>query len=95
MHDDQARTGGRHAPGDRGRQVTVPGDLPGDEGAVAELLAAGHEAGTVRPGLDPEIILLALCGIWQLDPDSQEQADALIDLLVTGLSAATTGSASP
>ncbi|GAA5040578.1 AcrR family transcriptional regulator [Thermocatellispora tengchongensis] len=64
-------------------------------GAVAELLAAGHEAGTVRPGLDPEIILLALCGIWQLDPDSQEQADALIDLLVTGLSAATTGSASP
>ncbi|AQZ60627.1 Transcriptional regulator, TetR family [[Actinomadura] parvosata subsp. kistnae] len=55
--------------------------------AIGELLAAGEAAGVVRPGLDPELVLLALCGIWQLDPGAhwRGQADDLIDLLVTGL----------
>ncbi|GHE79911.1 TetR family transcriptional regulator [Amycolatopsis deserti] len=55
--------------------------------ALGELLAANERAGTVRPGLDPEIVLLALGSLWQLDPDGdwRKQADGIIDLLMAGL----------
>jgi hypothetical protein len=61
--------------------------------AIAELLAANEAAGTVRSGLDPELVLLALCGIWQLDSgaDWRKQADDLIDLVISGLSGPTAG----
>ncbi|MGR6917966.1 TetR/AcrR family transcriptional regulator [[Actinomadura] parvosata] len=54
--------------------------------AIAELLAANEASRTVRAGLDPELVLLALCGIWQLDAGSdwRKQADDLIDLFMTG-----------
>ncbi len=58
--------------------------------AIAQLLAANQVAGTVRPGLELEVVMLALSSIWQLDPgpDWQKQADSLINLLITGLAGA-------
>lgn len=58
--------------------------------AIAQLLAANEAAGTVRPGLEAEVVMLALSSIWQLDPgpDWRKQADSLIDLLITGLGGA-------
>ncbi|MEU0515237.1 MULTISPECIES: TetR/AcrR family transcriptional regulator [Amycolatopsis] len=57
--------------------------------ALAELLAANEAAGTVRQGLDPEIVLLALGSLWQLDPDGEwaAQAEGIIELLIAGLAA--------
>ncbi|MHA6615576.1 TetR/AcrR family transcriptional regulator [Pseudonocardia sp. DLS-67] len=57
-------------------------------GAVATLLAANVEAGTVRADLKPETVLRGLFGLLQLDPhgDWRSQAEALTDLLWRGMS---------
>lgn len=57
-------------------------------GAVATLLAANVEAGTVRADLQPETVLRGLFGLLQLDPhgDWRSQAEALTDLLWRGMS---------
>lgn len=56
-------------------------------GAVATLLAANVEAGTVRADLEPETVLRGLAGLLQLDPrgDWRSQAEALTDLLWRGM----------
>jgi AcrR family transcriptional regulator len=55
--------------------------------ALATLLTAAGEAGVVRPGLDPDDVLLALAGLWQLNPagDWRAQAARLYDLVLSGL----------
>jgi AcrR family transcriptional regulator len=57
-------------------------------GAVATLLAANVEAGTVRADLRPETIVHGLGGLFYLDPrgDWRSQAEELTDLLWHGMS---------
>jgi AcrR family transcriptional regulator len=56
-------------------------------GAVAELLRANVEAGTVRPDLDPETVLRGLGGLLYLDQNDNwhEQTMNLTDLLWRGM----------
>jgi AcrR family transcriptional regulator len=58
-------------------------------GALTLLLRANEEAGTVRPGLDPDDVLLILGFLWRIDPTSEwrAQANRLLDILVDGLRA--------
>jgi AcrR family transcriptional regulator len=69
-----------------------PGELPASAydamiGAVATLLKANVEAGTMRADLDPETVLRGLGGLLYLDPggDWQTQAARLTDLLWRGM----------
>jgi AcrR family transcriptional regulator len=57
--------------------------------ALERLLVAAEYAGTVRPGLDPHNVILALAGLWEIDPttDWQARARELYDLIFTGLQA--------
>jgi AcrR family transcriptional regulator len=57
--------------------------------ALERLLVAAEYAGTVRPGLDPHNVILALAGLWEIDPatDWQARARRLYDLIFTGLQA--------
>src|ERR1700754_2332116 len=71
---------------------TSPGDLPAKAydavvGAVAELLKANVEAGTVRADLDPETVLRGLGGLLYLDRscDWKGQTACLTDLLWRGM----------
>ncbi|WP_439942289.1 TetR/AcrR family transcriptional regulator [Streptomyces sp. BBFR115] len=65
-----------------------PGNRPVTEAAEL-LLRAGEAAGTVRPGVTGDDFLLAIAGIWQLDPhgDWQPRAARLLDLVMDGLRA--------
>ncbi|MGP3988445.1 TetR/AcrR family transcriptional regulator [Streptomyces sp. 3N207] len=57
--------------------------------AVTVLLEANERAGTVRPGVTPQDFLLAIAGLWQIDPhdDWQTRAGRLLDLVLDGLRA--------
>ncbi|MEW1892804.1 MULTISPECIES: TetR/AcrR family transcriptional regulator [unclassified Streptomyces] len=61
--------------------------------AIALLLAANEAAGTLRAGVTPDDFLLAIAGLWQLDPHSdwQPRAARLFDLVTDGLRAGTPG----
>jgi AcrR family transcriptional regulator len=61
--------------------------------AVELLLKANEEAGTIRPGVTIEDFLLAIAGLWQLDPhqDWQGRAERLLDLVMDGLRAGAPG----
>jgi hypothetical protein len=70
------------------------GELPANAyeamvGAVAKLLRANVEAGTVRTDLDPETVLRGLAGLLYLDPGGEwrKQTASLTDLLWRGMSA--------
>ncbi|MFF3749318.1 TetR/AcrR family transcriptional regulator [Streptomyces sp. NPDC002018] len=65
--------------------------------AVALLLNANQEAGTIRPGLTPDDFVLAIAGLWQLDPrgDWQPRATRLLDLVMDGLRAGAPGADGP
>jgi AcrR family transcriptional regulator len=56
--------------------------------AVTALLAANVEAGTVRPDVEPETVLIGLGGLLHLDPrgDWRHRCEALVDLLWNGMS---------
>lgn len=56
-------------------------------GALGRLLAAAGHAGTVRDGLDPDDVIVALAGLWQIDPSTDWKARAarLYELVFTGL----------
>jgi hypothetical protein len=56
-------------------------------GALSMLLKANEEAGTIRPGLDPDDVLLILGFLWRIDPGSdwRSRADRLLSLLMDGL----------
>ncbi|RVU23656.1 TetR/AcrR family transcriptional regulator [Streptomyces antnestii] len=62
--------------------------------AVTLLLEANENAGTIRPGVTPEDFLLAIAGLWQIDPhgDWQTRAGRLLDLVMDGLRTGAPGS---
>ncbi|NED84999.1 TetR/AcrR family transcriptional regulator [Streptomyces sp. SID11233] len=62
-------------------------------GAVTLLLDANEKAGTIRPGLSAEDFLLAIAGLWQIDPHSDwpPRAARLLDLVMDGLRAGASG----
>jgi AcrR family transcriptional regulator len=55
--------------------------------AVATLLAAGRDAGTVRSDVDPADVLTSLSGVGLSagEPSQRDQAGRLLDLLMDGL----------
>jgi len=84
----------KHGLADALRKATSPGsDLSSTDtynaivAALDQLLQANIAAGTLRPGLDGEDVILALAGLWQLDPKSdwQAQAKRIYDIVLGGL----------
>lgn len=81
------------------RQATsAPGGpaKPGHEpitSAAETLLRAGERAGTIRAGVSAEDFLLAIAGLWQIDPGGewQPRAARLLDLVMDGLRAGSPG----
>ncbi|MFJ7628652.1 TetR/AcrR family transcriptional regulator [Streptomyces sp. NPDC097595] len=61
--------------------------------AITVLLTANEAAGTIRVGVTPDDFLLAIAGLWQLDPHSdwQPRAARLFDLVTDGLRAGASG----
>jgi AcrR family transcriptional regulator len=57
--------------------------------ALARLLSACEEAGSIRPGLDPDDVLLSLAGLWEIDPNSdwRGRAGRLYNIVFSGLRA--------
>ncbi|MEU9286100.1 TetR/AcrR family transcriptional regulator [Streptomyces sp. NPDC048275] len=63
------------------------------QSAVTLLLKANEEAGTIRPGFTSDDFVLAIAGLWQIDPhgDWQTRAARLLDLVMDGLRAGAPG----
>lgn len=55
--------------------------------AIGLLLAANEQAGTLQAGVTPDDVILAVAGLYQLDPagDWQPQAARLLDFVVAGM----------
>ena len=54
--------------------------------AITTLLQAGVAAGTLRPDVSPDDVLVGLSGLsLAIDPERREQAGRLLDLLMDGL----------
>ena len=90
----------KHGLADALRKATTPGsDLSSTEtygaivAALDRLLQANIAAGTLRPGLDANDVILALAGLWQLDPasDWRGQAQRIYDIVLSGLQRSTSG----
>ncbi|MEV5428182.1 TetR/AcrR family transcriptional regulator [Streptomyces sp. NPDC052701] len=66
--------------------LAKPGHSPVTEAAEL-LLRACEEAGVIRPGVTADDFVLAIGGLWQLDPadDWQPRATRLLDLVMDGL----------
>jgi AcrR family transcriptional regulator len=88
----------KHGLADALRKATAPGsDLSSTETYVAivaaldRLLQANISAGTLRPGLDADDVILALAGLWQLDPasDWRAQAQRIYEIVLTGVQRST------
>lgn len=62
--------------------------------AITLLLKANEEAGTIRPGVTPDDFVLAIAGLWMIDPGGewQPRAQRLLDLVMDGLRAGAPGS---
>ncbi len=84
----------KHGLADALRKATTPGsDLSSSDtygaivAALDRLLQANIAAGTLRPGLNADDVILALAGLWQLDPasDWRGQADRIYDIVLAGL----------
>jgi len=60
--------------------------------AIALLLDAGAADGSLKPGLDPEDVLLQLSVLWRIDParGGEERAERILALIVDGLRATPT-----
>ncbi|GLZ47777.1 TetR family transcriptional regulator [Actinomycetospora sp. NBRC 106375] len=56
-------------------------------GAITTLLRAGEADGSMRPGLDPDDVLLLMGAVWRVPAgeDGREQAERLLDLVVESL----------
>ncbi len=65
---------------------TKPGHAPVTEAAEL-LLRAAEQAGTIRPGVTPDDLLLAIGGLWTIDPHSdwQPRATRLLNLVMDAL----------
>jgi AcrR family transcriptional regulator len=88
----------KHGLADALRKATTPGsDLSSTEtygaivAALDRLLHANVAAGTLRPGLDADDVILALAGLWQLDPasDWEAQAQRIYDIVLSGMQRST------
>jgi Transcriptional regulator SbtR-like, C-terminal domain len=88
----------KHGLADALRKATTPGsDLSSTDtyGAIVtaldRLLQANISAGTLRPGLDADDVILALAGLWQLDPEGnwRAQAERIYDIVLGGLQRST------
>jgi AcrR family transcriptional regulator len=88
----------KHGLADALRKATSPGrDLSSTEtydaivAALDRLLQANLSAGTLRQGLDADDVILALAGLWQLDPagDWKAQAQRIYDIVLSGLKTST------
>ncbi|MET7439798.1 MULTISPECIES: TetR/AcrR family transcriptional regulator [unclassified Streptomyces] len=85
------------------RQATSTPDGPAKPGhtpvtAAAELLLRTNaEAGTIRTGVTADDLILAIAGLWQLDPrgDWQPRAARLLDFVMDGLRVGATGRPAP
>jgi AcrR family transcriptional regulator len=57
--------------------------------ALAKLLSACEEAGSIRPGLDADDVLLSLAGLWEIDPKSdwKSRTRRLYGIVFSGLRA--------
>jgi AcrR family transcriptional regulator len=85
----------KHGLADAMRAAASPGSALFSEtyapivGALGRLLAAAEQAGLVRAGLDPDDVILALAGLWEIDPgtDWKARASRLYELVFTGLRA--------
>jgi AcrR family transcriptional regulator len=84
----------KHGLADALRKATTPGsDLSSTDtytaivAALDRLLQANIAAGTLRPDLDAEDVILALAGLWQLDPagDWAAQAQRIYGIVLGGL----------
>lgn len=88
----------KHGLADALRKATSPGrDLSSTDtytaivAALDLLLRANMSAGSLRPDLDAEDVILALAGLWQLDPagDWRAQARRIYDIVLGGLQRST------
>lgn len=83
----------KHGLADALREATRPGsELHRDTyttivAALDRLLQANISTGTLRPDLHAEDVILALAGLWQLDPggDWQAQAQRIYGIVLGGL----------
>jgi AcrR family transcriptional regulator len=84
----------KHGLADALRKATSPGnDLSSTDtydaivGALDRLLQANISAGTLRGNLDADDVILALAGLWQLDPasDWRGQAQRIYEIVLSGL----------
>jgi AcrR family transcriptional regulator len=84
----------KHGLADALRKATTPGSDLSSTGTYAaivaaldRLLQANIAAGTLRPDLGAEDVILALAGLWQLDPagDWKAQAQRIYDIVLGGL----------
>jgi AcrR family transcriptional regulator len=55
--------------------------------AIQTLLRAGEKDGTIRPGLDPDDVLMLMSCVWRVPagPAGQEQAQRLLDLVLDSI----------
>jgi AcrR family transcriptional regulator len=79
-------------------QAATTDGLAGDSygpiiGAITMLLTACVQEGSIRPGLDPDDVLLLLGFLWRIDPgaDAQARAARMLDLIMAGLQAGAPG----
>jgi AcrR family transcriptional regulator len=88
----------KHGLADALRKASTPGsDLSSTDtydsivAALDRLLQANISAGTVRGWLDAQDVILALAGLWQLDPasDWRAQAQRIYEIVLGGLQATT------
>jgi hypothetical protein len=58
-------------------------------GAITLLLRACEETGSIRPGLDPDDVLLVMGFLWRVDSgdDWEARAGRLLDLVMDGMRA--------
>jgi AcrR family transcriptional regulator len=84
----------KHGLADALRKATTPGnDLSSSDtydaivGALDLLLQANIEAGNLRQDVDADDVILALAGLWQLDPagDWKGQASRIYEIVLTGM----------
>lgn len=53
--------------------------------AITLLLTACADEGSIRPGFDPDDILLVLGFLWRIDPAADARVGRLLDLILDGL----------
>ncbi|MCQ9179566.1 TetR/AcrR family transcriptional regulator [Streptomyces sp. IBSBF 2953] len=82
--------------------TSKPGGLPKPAhtpvtDAAELLLRANDAAGSIRPGVTPEDLILAIGGLWQMAPtdDWRPRAARLFDLVMDGLRAGAPGPGDP